>query len=204
MNRTNITPLFSTKKPTFCKLAVSYPLSLQLLQAYQNPIFYPLIYMALLKYQTLMGSAMAEKKLTIKQKKDYAKTLFIKEKLTQKEIAKRVGVSERSLSKWVNEDNWNKQRQSNLLTREEQLCKMMTELDTLNGVIEFGGRGYADKEQAYIRDTLIQNIQKLETETSIREVYNVATKVVGYWRPIDLPTAQLLTEAFDGYIKANM
>lgn len=161
---------------------------------------------------------MTAKALTIQQKKDYAKMLFIKEKLTQKEIAKRAEVSERTISKWVNDENWERQRKSLLLTREEQLTKMYNELDVLNLVIEGSGtfqqgkdeklfwvpRGYANKEQAYIRDTLVQNIQKLETETSIADINNVAVKMIGYWRTLDLAAAQQLTEWFDVFIKSSL
>jgi transcriptional regulator with XRE-family HTH domain len=147
---------------------------------------------------------MAKKRLTkaeLQEKKDYAKILFIREKLTQKEIANRLEISENTISKWVAEGDWERHRKSTMLTREEQISTMLNELDILNTEIANGLLQRADKEQAYVRDTLIQNIQKLEIEISATEVYNVATKMVGFYRSIDLDKAKQLTDDFDAYIK---
>lgn len=180
-------------------------------------------------------SVMADKKADLQEKKEYAKLLFIKEKLTQKEISVRVGVSERTLSKWVNENSWEQQRKSTMLTREEQLRSMLDELVKLNDAIKNNprgfcylddlikaafkndtegvtltqinqmatiARGYATKEQAYIRDTLVQNIERLEREVSATDAYNVAKELLSYWRSIDLDKAKMLADCFDPYIKS--
>lgn len=147
---------------------------------------------------------MANRRLTkaeLQEKREYAKLLFTKEKLTQKEIAIRQGISQNTISKWATEDNWEAAQKSLMLTREEQLRKMMEELDILNSDIANSSKKYASKEQAYIRDTLVQNINKLDTEVSAHEVYNVAKKMVGHYRVFDLEKAKALTEDFDGFIK---
>lgn len=147
---------------------------------------------------------MAQKRLTkaeLQEKRDYAKLLYTKEKLTQKEIATRTGISQNTISKWATEDNWEAAQKNLMLTREDQLRQMMDELDILNTEIASGGRGYATKEQAYIRDTLIQNIKKLETDVSASEVFDVAQKMINHFRNIDLDKAKALTEDFDNFIK---
>ena len=45
-------------------------------------------------------------KAKLQQLRDYAKLLYTKEKITQKEIAARVGVSEVTISKWAKLDSW--------------------------------------------------------------------------------------------------
>jgi len=147
---------------------------------------------------------MAKKRLTkseLQEKRDYAKVLFIREKLTQKEIALRVDISETTISKWSTEDSWERLKKSTMLTREEQISTMLNELEMINIEVSESDRGYATKEQAYVRDTLIQNLQKLETDVSATEVYNVATKMINHYRSIDLDKAKELTETFDGYLK---
>ncbi|GGH02789.1 DDE transposase family protein [Pedobacter zeae] len=136
--------------------------------------------------------------------KEWAKGLYINEKLTQKEIAERTEMSTNTISKWVNEGNWDAGRKSILMTWEEQLRNMVNELEKLNQDISNNGRGYADKEQAYIRDTLVQNINKLKTDVTVEEIWNVYRKAMEYWRPIDLDIAKQLTEFFDPFIKANI
>lgn len=147
---------------------------------------------------------MAKTRLTkaeIQEKKDFAKILYVREKLTQKEIALRLDISENTISKWATEGDWERMRKSTMLTREEQINTMLNELDILNKEIADSAKGRADKEQAYVRDTLIQNIQKLEIEISATEVYNVAKKMIGFYRGIDLDKAKRLTDDFDNYIK---
>lgn len=147
---------------------------------------------------------MAKKRLTkaeLQEKKEFAKILFIREKLSQKEIAQRIDISETTISKWTIEGNWEQLRKSTMLTREEQIASMLNELEMINNEISDSDRRYATKEQAYVRDTLIQNLQKLETDVSATEVYNVATKMINHYRSIDLDQAKGLTELFDGYLK---
>ena len=48
--------------------------------------------------------------LTNAQKKEWAKTLYLKENLTQQEIADRVGVSRVSVSNWVRAGKWEEQK----------------------------------------------------------------------------------------------
>ncbi len=48
--------------------------------------------------------------LTNAQKKEWAKTLYLKENLTQQEIADRVGVSRVSVSNWVRAGKWRNRR----------------------------------------------------------------------------------------------
>lgn len=147
---------------------------------------------------------MANKRLTkaeLQEKKDFAKILFTKENLTQKEIASRIGISQNTISKWAAEDRWEAHKKSTMLTREEQIRTMLGELEMLNLEIASSAKKYASKEQAYVRDTLVQNLQKLETDVSATEVYNVARKMIGFFRSTDLDKAKELTDFFDVYLK---
>lgn len=43
--------------------------------------------------------------LTAQQKKDYARMLYLKDNLTQQEIAEKVGVSRQSVIRWMKAEN---------------------------------------------------------------------------------------------------
>jgi len=62
--------------------------------------------------------------LTNAQKKEWAKTLYLKENLTQQEIADRVGVSRVSVSNWVRAGKWEEQKVGLTLTRQEQVANL--------------------------------------------------------------------------------
>ena len=64
-------------------------------------------------------------KMTNEQRKEWAKLLFVKENLTQAEIAERVGVSRVTVNKWINTENWEHLKVSVTITREEQLLSLI-------------------------------------------------------------------------------
>ena len=58
------------------------------------------------------------------QIKEWAQLLFVKEGLSQKEIAERTGKSAVTINRWVKEGEWTRLKQSLLVTREAQLSMM--------------------------------------------------------------------------------
>lgn len=69
------------------------------------------------------------------QEKEYARVLFVSENLSQKEIADRVGVTEKTLGKWIDEGEWKKLKRSLLNTRHNQLNMLYDQLEWLNNHI---------------------------------------------------------------------
>ena len=70
--------------------------------------------------------------LTNTQKKEWARTLYLRENLTQQEIADRVGVSRVTVSNWCRGGKWEEQKVGIMLTRREQaqsLYRQLAEID---------------------------------------------------------------------------
>ncbi|GGB82934.1 hypothetical protein GCM10007424_23700 [Flavobacterium suaedae] len=67
--------------------------------------------------------------------KEYAKTLFVNNNFTQKEIAKRVGVTEKTLSNWIKKESWQTLKKSMLTTKESQLSALYDQLENINNEI---------------------------------------------------------------------
>lgn len=74
--------------------------------------------------------------LSKEQEKEYAKILFTKEKLQQNIVAKRVGVSEKTIGKWIVEGGWKKIRRSLIVTKDNQIARFYEQLDKMNDEIE--------------------------------------------------------------------
>lgn len=64
--------------------------------------------------------------------KDFAKILFVNEKLDRKEVSLRVNVTEKTVGKWVSEGDWEKLRVSLLTTKDNVLKDLYNQLDNLN------------------------------------------------------------------------
>jgi len=78
---------------------------------------------------------MSREKAKIELDKDYAKRLFI-EGNTQKEIARRLSRTEKTIGKWKDEGKWDDLRKSLLVTKDTQLTSFYNQLDRLNKEIE--------------------------------------------------------------------
>lgn len=137
------------------------------------------------------------------EKKEWAKLLFLKDNLTQKEIAQKVGVTEKTLSKWVNEENWDKLKISIIITREEQLGRLYDQLRAINEMIvnREEGKRFADSKEADILAKLSVTIKNMETDIALTDVIEVSKRVINWVRKVDYEKAKELTVIFDNYIR---
>lgn len=140
---------------------------------------------------------MAKKSLSMQDKKDWAKLKYLKENLTQKEIAKIVGVSEVTMSKWTKE--WEHLKLNLLQTREERLASTLIQLSNLDAAI--ATIGFPDSKQADIRRKLTADLEALEQEASIRDVVEVGKRILAFIRPLNAEQAAVIGAVFDDFIK---
>lgn len=122
---------------------------------------------------------MAERQ-SISDKQYLAKILFTREQLDQKVVAKRVGISEKTMSKWVNDFAWKKLRNRLLLSKDEQINAMYEELEEISEKIKAKPKGerYADTKTADIRIKTTTSIKNLEIETGIAEAVDIGIKAI--------------------------
>ena len=140
------------------------------------------------------------------QQKEFARTLYLRENLTQAEIAERVGVSRQTVIRWVGAEKWDELKASISMTAEEQIRNLQRQVIEINNSIltrESGNR-YANAREADTIVKLTTAINKLQTEAGIHEIVGVGAAFVDFMRPIDLEKAQEFTRLFDAFIKAKM
>lgn len=145
-------------------------------------------------------------KAKLQQLRDYAKLLYTREKLSQKEIAGRVDVSEVTISKWSKADNWEAMRLNLSITREERMMSTIVQLTELDAEIakRTEGSRYPSSKEADIRRKLVADLSALEVECNVKDVVNVSVKLLEWIRRTDLAKAQELSDYFDAYIKEQM
>lgn len=139
-----------------------------------------------------------------KQEKEFAKSLYIGGGLTQKEIAERVSVTEKTLTSWIKKEKWDGLKKSLLTTKQNQLAFLYDQLDFLNTDIADRDFKVAVNKEADTIIKLTAAINRLETETSIGDTVEVARHFIEFVRPQDLELAKTITNLFDVFITAKM
>ena len=142
--------------------------------------------------------------LSIQQKKEWAKILFLKENLLQKEIAIKVGVTEKTISKWVNDDAWDALRVASFITKEEQISRAYKMIDALMYEIEDTNKGVPNSKQADVLSKLASTIESLETEAGISQIVDVSKDFINWLKTQDLVKAQDFIIYLDGFIKHKL
>jgi len=138
------------------------------------------------------------------QIKELAKMLFVHETLSQKEVSKRIGVSETTISKWSRADNWEQLRVSITITKEEQLRNLYRQLAAINDVIANRDVKYASPGEADTISKIATSIEKMESDIGVADIISVAKKFTNWLRKFDIDSARDVTALFDGFIKENL
>lgn len=144
--------------------------------------------------------------MAIKDKKDWAKLLFVRENLTQKEISKKVGVTEKTMSSWVNKESWDKLRKSLIVTKEEQLRRFYDQMDELNRNIltREEGKRYSNSKEADTLNKLATAVKKLEMEASIADTIEVSKRFLNWLRQVDFEKAKEVSTLLDAFVKEKL
>ena len=140
------------------------------------------------------------------EQREKAKSLYLTGQYDQKEIAALTGVSEKSICKWKEEENWDSFKTSLLTTRENQLKNLYKILDNLNTstleAIERGIKVNPKDADAVIKYTAA--IKNLELETSIAEKVEVGMSFINLVRKDNLELSKVIAHWFDVYLKTSM
>jgi uncharacterized protein YjcR len=158
--------------------------------------------------------------MTKEAEKEFARILYVNERLTFKEIALRTKVTEKTISKWANADNWDKLRKSLLTTRQNQLVHWYNQLEAINediatrpsAVKDSKGKDVPRAEKILIptnseADTMSKitsNIQRLETEVGLGEYVEVSKKLLTFIQAIDLQHAITFKNYIDEFINDRL
>lgn len=140
------------------------------------------------------------------QKKQWAQTLYLRENLTQLEIAERVGVSRVTVSKWVRDGKWEEQKAGITLTRQEQVANLYRQVAEINRTIatRHEGERFPNSKEADILGKLSAAIRNMEQETGIADIISVLTAFIEWLRPLDLDKAKEITRFADAFIKDKL
>jgi hypothetical protein len=140
------------------------------------------------------------------QKQEWARLLYIAGELTQKEIAEKVSITEKTMSTWVNRLKWDEIKASVTVSKDETLKRLYIQINEITAAIQKKPEGerYASGKEADSLSKLSATIRNLETEVSLSETIEVFKRFTNWLRPIDLDKAKEIIHLHDSYIKSIM
>src|SRR4051812_23110963 len=127
---------------------------------------------------------MADNKI---DKKQQAQFIYMTEGSSQKEIAEKVGVSERTVHTWVHRYAWDKLRLASFLapaTIADNLCSQLVELQNTIAAREPGNR-FPTMQEAEVTRKLITCLEKMKKYPSLSQNMQVLETFRNYVRPLD-------------------
>ena len=125
---------------------------------------------------------------------------------TQKEIADKVGVSENTMSAWVNDGNWDDMRKSQNTTNATIIRDLQKALDAMRKeAVKFA----EDDDPATKPDTdgiykMALAIQKLQNKTQVGDIIRVIRDLIKFVRTEDLELAKQITHWGDLFIQSSL
>lgn len=149
-------------------------------------------------------------------KRKQAKDLYCRYSLQQREIARILGVTEKTISKWKSTENWDRERAAYTTTKESELRRIYGQLANLNNEIENrtaseGQAGIPSSKEADIQSKLSSSIRTLENDAGAAATVDVAVAFTTWCkgRSIDiaplvagkLSFSQMVCDELDMYIK---
>lgn len=144
--------------------------------------------------------------LTSQQKKEWAGMLYLKDNLTQQEIAEKVGVSRQTIARWAKEDKWEELKVGITMSREQQIAGLHRQIAEINKVVTSRPEGqcFTNAAEADTINKLTSAIKKLETDVGISDIISVGMKFVNWLRPYDLDRSKEYLKLWDAFIKDSL
>lgn len=132
------------------------------------------------------------------QKYEYAYLLYM-QRVPQKEIAQRVGVSQQTLSKWKDDGGWELKRVARTVSRDQIINKTLMKInELLDNEEDFNGDEFAK---------LSSQLEKIKSGYTMDDVADILTKFGDYIieqsasdKAITTEFVQLLTRYQDKYL----
>lgn len=133
----------------------------------------------------------------------WAESLFIYQDHTLKQVAQKIGYEEAIVTQWAEENEWDTKRRSLLTTKRKQLDRMYQLLDIVTNRVKNAGDKASFKD-AELMIKYTTAIGKLETDTSIGQVIEVAQLYTTWLMGKDLSFCKLVTRSLDEFIKERL
>ena len=138
--------------------------------------------------------------------KEYAKLLYLQTPHSQKEISARVGITEKTLSKWMTDGDWRRLKVSLIGTKEQRLRIMYEMINAQQDKINSrpDNERYPNSKEADVLLKLTAAVKNMEEETSISQIVSVFVEFCKFLKDINYEGIDELLTLQDNFVKSQM
>lgn len=136
-----------------------------------------------------------------RQKKEWAELLVTRTDMNQREIAEKVGVMPKTISRWWSDHEWEQLRTSFFITRKRELQRVYIQISRLNTAISERDEPWATNKEADTIVKLAASAKSLEADLDLSTIIDVFMGFNEWVRTIDFEQSKNLTDLMDSYIK---
>jgi len=135
-----------------------------------------------------------------RQAKQLARELFLNGRYSRKELAEMVGVTEKTLRRWIEAENWEKLKISVSITRKKLLQEAYQQLDNINQYIKNELNGIPNKEMADAKAVIRKEIETL-SDRPLYQYIEVTEELIEYIGKTDPKKLVECTETIRNFIE---
>lgn len=144
---------------------------------------------------------MSKATISMDARREWAQYLYVESKLTQKEIAERVGVSQKTIGEWKEKYLWENLRKSLLITRQQQLSMLYNQLDSITQHVKDNQENIPTSKDADSILKITAAIRNLETDLSVADVFETCKRLITFVQKLDYEKSKEMVEYCDLFIK---
>lgn len=139
-------------------------------------------------------------------KQNQARNLYFQTTLTQAQIAELIGVSQKTVSTYVNDNKWNLLKKRAEQAPALMLEQMNSELQELNEAIAARpvGQRFPSREEAEIRRKTLYSINLINSRQSAGYYSQVFMNFINWVYKQNIKDAQFITRYADKFLKGQM
>ena len=139
------------------------------------------------------------------QKKTIAKELYLHGEFTFEEIAAKVGTSRQTVARWANVEGWADLKASMSVGKEKTLKNLYAHVQRINETIlqRPDGERMPTPKEADTLAKLAAAIDKIESESGIRELVSAGISFLTWLRGVDPAKAIEFTDLWDAFLKTK-
>jgi len=144
-------------------------------------------------------------KLKNTQKKTIAKELYLHGEFTFEEIAAKVDATRQTIARWAKDDGWSDIKASMSVGKEKTLKNLYAHVQRINEAIlqRAEGERTPNAKEADILAKLAAAIDKIESESGIRELVNSGIAFLTWLRGVEPAKAIEFTDLWDAFLKTK-